>query len=59
MTDLLLGDLFDDKVDKVRQPMESLYPQDKKRLKTWQEGLRPDNAAHKANELVLPDGRRP
>ncbi|HEX4915478.1 MAG TPA: NAD(P)/FAD-dependent oxidoreductase [Vicinamibacterales bacterium] len=59
VTDLLIGDLFDDKVDKVWGPMESLYPPDKKRLMTWREGVRPEAAAHKANELVLPDGRRP
>jgi len=39
--------------------MESLYPPEKQRLKTWREGVRPEEAAHKANELVLPDGRRP
>jgi hypothetical protein len=59
VTDLLIGDLFTDKVDKVWQPMESLYPPGKKRLMTWQEGVTPEQAQHKANELVLPDGRRP
>ena len=59
VTDLLIGDLFTDKVDKVWQPMESLYPPEKKRLMTWREGVRPDDAAHRVNELVLPDGRRP
>jgi flavin-dependent dehydrogenase len=59
VTDLLIGDLFDDKVDKVWAPMESLYPADKKRLTTWREGATPDAAAHKANELTLPEGRRP
>ena len=29
VTDLLIGDLFTDTVDKVWQPMESLYPPDK------------------------------
>ena len=56
VTDLLIGDLFDDKVDKVWKPMESLYPADKKRLPTWEEGVTPDEARHKANELVLPEG---
>jgi flavin-dependent dehydrogenase len=59
VTDLLIGDLFDGKVDKVWQPMESLYPPEKKRLQAWREGVRPEDASHKANELVLPDGRRP
>ena len=58
ITDLLIGDLFDDKVDKVWQPMESLYPADKQRLRTWQEGATPDAAAHKANELVVPKDLR-
>jgi flavin-dependent dehydrogenase len=59
VTDLLIGDLFTDKVDKVWKPMESLYPAGKQRLQTWQEGVAPDHAQHKANELVLPEGRRP
>ncbi len=59
VTDLLIGDLFTDKVDKVWGPMETLYDPDKQRLQTWKEGVRPDEAQHKANELVLPDGRRP
>ncbi|HEX6162008.1 MAG TPA: NAD(P)/FAD-dependent oxidoreductase [Vicinamibacterales bacterium] len=59
VTDLLIGDLFTDKVDKVWKPMESLYPADKKRLQTWREGVAPEQAQHKANELVLPEGRRP
>ncbi len=59
VTDLLIGDLFTDKVDKVWGPMESLYPDDKKRLPTWREGMVPDAAQHKANELTLPEGRRP
>jgi flavin-dependent dehydrogenase len=59
VTDLLIGDLFTGTVDKVWKPMESLYPADKQRLMTWQEGMKPEDAQHKANELVLPDGRRP
>jgi flavin-dependent dehydrogenase len=59
VTDLLIGDLFTNKVDKVWGPMESLYPDDKKRLPTWREGLVPEAARHKANELTLPEGRRP
>jgi flavin-dependent dehydrogenase len=59
VTDLLIGDLFTGKVDKVWGPMESLYPDDKKRLPTWREGMVPEAAQHKANELTLPEGRRP
>jgi flavin-dependent dehydrogenase len=58
ITYLLIGDLFEDKVDKVWKPMESLYPADKRRLSTWREGASQDEAAAKANELVLPEGRR-
>ncbi|MNC87917.1 hypothetical protein D3C83_36910 [compost metagenome] len=58
VTDLLIGDLFDDKVDKVWKPMESLYPAGKKRLQTWKEGDAPDAAGQKANELVLPSDLR-
>jgi len=59
VTDLLIGDLFTDKVDKVWKPMESLYPADKQRLMTWREGVAPEAAQHKTNELTLPEGRRP
>jgi flavin-dependent dehydrogenase len=58
VTDLLIGDLFEDKVDKVWKPMESLYPADKQRLKTWREGAAADAAEHKVNELVLPKDLR-
>ena len=59
VTDLLIGDLFTDKVDKVWTPMESLYPPGKQRLQSWREGMVPDAALHKTNELTLPEGRRP
>jgi flavin-dependent dehydrogenase len=58
VTDLLIGDLFTDKVDEVWAPMESLYPPDKKRIPAWSEGA-PTDATHKVNELFLPDGLRP
>jgi hypothetical protein len=56
VTDLLIGDLFTDRVDNVWQPMESLYPPDKRPIPTWNAGTRQDEAPQKANELVLPDG---
>ncbi len=59
VTDLLIGDLFTDRVDKVWEPMESLYAPDHQRLKAWDEGLTPEQAEHRHNELILPDGRRP
>jgi hypothetical protein len=59
VTDLLIGDLFTDRVDKVWAPMESLYGPQHAPIPAWHEGTTPDQAENKANELVLPDGRRP
>ena len=60
MTDLLIGDLFTDRVDEVWGPMESLYPPEhKSRFHPGTQGRRQNEAGNKANELVLPDGRRP
>ena len=59
ITDILIGDLFTDKVDKVWQPMESLYPPDKTPIPRWDAGTPADKAEHKMNELKLPEGRRP
>lgn len=56
VTDLLIGDLFDDKVDEVWGPLESLYPPDKSALPTWDAGIEPDEVPEKANELYLPEG---
>jgi flavin-dependent dehydrogenase len=54
VTDLLIGDLFDDRVDKVWGPLESLYSPDKKPIPAWSAGEPPD-APDKVNELFLPD----
>jgi flavin-dependent dehydrogenase len=59
VTDLLIGDLFEDKVDSVWKPMESLYPPGKEPIPSWFAGTPQDDAAHKVNELMLPEGRRP
>jgi hypothetical protein len=59
VTDLLIGDLFEGKVDKVWSPMESLYPPDKSPIPPWSAGVHIDQAQHKANELVLPEGHKP
>jgi flavin-dependent dehydrogenase len=58
LTDLLIGDLFHDGVDKVWAPLETLYPPGKKPIPTWDAGTPADAATDKANELVLPDGPR-
>jgi flavin-dependent dehydrogenase len=59
VTDLLIGDLFTDRVDAVWGPMESLYPPDKKSIPSWQAEAPPEVAANKVNELFLPSGPRP
>jgi flavin-dependent dehydrogenase len=59
VTDLLIGDLFTDGVDKVWAPMESMYEPGRAAIPSWREGTPPEQAQGKANELVLPDGRRP
>jgi flavin-dependent dehydrogenase len=56
VTDLLIGDLFTNRVDTVWEPMESLYPPDKQAIPSWNAGSPQDEAPQKANELVLPDG---
>jgi flavin-dependent dehydrogenase len=56
ITDLLIGDLFTDRVDAVWGPMESLYPPDKKQIPSWTAEAPPEVAANKVNELVLPSG---
>jgi flavin-dependent dehydrogenase len=59
ITDLLIGDLFTDRVDTVWQPMESLYPPGRQPIPSWNAGTPADAATGKANELILPEGRRP
>jgi hypothetical protein len=59
VTDLLIGDLFTDRVDKVWQPMESTYEQHKKTIPAWTEPLAPVATQTKVNELFLPDGPKP
>jgi flavin-dependent dehydrogenase len=61
VTDLLIGDLFTDRVDKVWAPMESLYPAGKAPIPSWNEASRPGeaDADERVNELTLPAGPRP
>ena len=58
ITDLLIGDLFTDRVDSVWEPMESLYAADKKPFPEWTTEPPPGMAANKLNELYLPEGAR-
>jgi hypothetical protein len=59
VTDVLIGDLFTDRVDTIWEAMESLYPPGKQPIAPWFAGTPQELAGGKANELVLPDGRRP
>ena len=59
ITDLLIGDLFTCRVDKVWAPMESLYEPGKPPIPPWNAGTPAEKSEHKANELMLPDGRKP
>jgi flavin-dependent dehydrogenase len=59
VTDLLIGDLFHDRVDRVWKPMEALYEPGKAPIPTWNQGTPAAIATDKKNELTLPDGRRP
>jgi flavin-dependent dehydrogenase len=59
VTDLLIGDLFTDRVDKVWGPMESLYESGKTTPALWDSPASKEIAANKANELVLPTGHKP
>jgi hypothetical protein len=59
VTDLLIGDLFTDRVDKVWQSMESLYPPGKAPIPPWNQGVPLESAPEKANELKLPEGWKP
>ena len=59
VTDLLIGDLFTDKVDTVWGPMESMYTEGKTPPPSWDSGTPPEVAANKLNELTLPSGPLP
>jgi flavin-dependent dehydrogenase len=57
VTDLLIGDLFTDRVDEVWGPMETLYPPEKKGIPAWTAEALPEVTSNKVNELFLPDGQ--
>jgi flavin-dependent dehydrogenase len=59
ITDLLIGDLFTERVDTVWGPMESLYAPGKTPPRAWNSGTPPEIAANKLNELLLPEGPKP
>ncbi|MBM3779249.1 MAG: NAD(P)/FAD-dependent oxidoreductase [Acidimicrobiia bacterium] len=55
VTDLLIGDLFTDRVDEVWEPLESLYEADKRPIPSWNAAAAVADAPARANELYLPD----
>ncbi len=57
ITDLLIGDLFTERVDSVWASLESLYPAGKAPPVSWDSPGPPQDG--RANELLLPDGYRP
>jgi flavin-dependent dehydrogenase len=59
VTDLLIGDLFTEKVDRVWQPMDELYAAGRPPIPSWDAGPPASAVAGRRNELVLPDGRKP
>jgi hypothetical protein len=56
ITDLLIGDVFKDSVDKVWEPMETLYAADKKPIPKWNDAPEQPINADKVSELFLPTG---
>ena len=59
VTDLLIGDLFHDRVDEVWGPMESLYPTNKRQIPDWKDEPAEPISGNKVNELYLPPGPLP
>jgi flavin-dependent dehydrogenase len=58
ITDLLIGDLFTDRVDAVWAPMESLQRPGKAPIPPWHAGPSSEIAHDKAPHLELPEGPR-
>jgi len=59
ITDLLIGDLFTDEVDRVWGPLESLRGPARAPVPGWDAGLSADLVPEKENVLVVPKGRTP
>lgn len=58
VTDLLIGDLFTDRVDCVWEPLETLYQEGADKPVSWNTpGVQ--DAPQRQNELILPEGGRP
>ena len=59
ITDILVGDLFDDRIDSLWDPMESRYESGKSKIPPWDAGMPAKDGSRKVNEVMLPEGRRP
>ena len=59
VTDILIGDVFTDRVDTVWGPMATLYEPGTPPIPPWDAGIPADRAPDKSNELILPDGHKP
>lgn len=58
ITDLLIGDLFTDRVDAVWEPMASLYRPDRSAIPAWNAGTQAERVEKKAPFLAVPEGAR-
>jgi hypothetical protein len=58
ITDLLIGDLFTDRVDAVWGPMETLHKAGKTPIPPWHAGTPGAAVADRAPHLELPEGQR-
>jgi len=58
ITDLLIGDVFDDRVDAVWGPMETLHRPGKSPIPPWNAGTPAAELQDKAPHLELPEGQR-
>jgi flavin-dependent dehydrogenase len=60
ITDLLIGDLFTDRVDRVWAPMESLREAGHPEIPSWDQAIRSggEDSDH-GTELVIPEGPKP
>jgi flavin-dependent dehydrogenase len=59
VTDLLIGDLFTKRVDRVWPAMESLYDDSHVPIPDWTDGTAAGIDLERAPQLTMPDGHRP
>jgi flavin-dependent dehydrogenase len=59
ITDLLIGDLFNDRVDRVWEPMESLHGPDYPEIPAWDAPRPATSNGVEGLDLAIPEGRKP